>query len=284
MRHSLTSSSGGGESGPELGRSVIDLVIWPLGNEVSALLAAHRPLGGDLVGDLVRESVRMLMRELIETERSERSGASRSARTDSRQTDRHGSRPRQVATPAGDDELAAPQANKDSFFSSILDPRRPIDQSLAADSALRGGDGVLRARCLRREASTAWSRRLVADSGISVSEVSWICSLYETIGAFRTRTPGPRRVRRVYLDATFLHVAIRPSQVVSKVVVVATGVSTAGEREIFGPGLGPSIGDSEDEVFWKGPKVRGLGKHGSGQDRGLFGCSNSIRYPSGSVT
>ena len=42
-------------------------------------------------------------------------------------------------------------------------------------------------------------------------------------------------------------------------VVVATGVTAAGEREI----LGLDVGDSEDEVFWRGfltaLKQRGLG-------------------------
>jgi putative transposase len=46
--------------------------------------------------------------------------------------------------------------------------------------------------------------------------------------------------------------------VTSMVVIVATGVTATGEREI----LGLDVGDSEDEVFWKGSmtglKQRGL--------------------------
>jgi putative transposase len=49
------------------------------------------------------------------------------------------------------------------------------------------------------------------------------------------------------------------SQVTSMAVVVATGVTATGEREI----LGLDVGDSEDEVFWRGfltsLKQRGLG-------------------------
>src|SRR3954453_20622875 len=66
---------------------------------VSELLEAFR--AGEGV-DLVRESVRIVMQELIETEASELIGAGRYERTDARVTDRNGSRPRLVATQAGD--------------------------------------------------------------------------------------------------------------------------------------------------------------------------------------
>ena len=62
---------------------------------VSELLEAFRT--GDGV-DLIRESVRMVMQELIETEATERIGAGRYERTESRVTDRNGSRERLLAT------------------------------------------------------------------------------------------------------------------------------------------------------------------------------------------
>jgi Transposase, Mutator family len=49
--------------------------------------------------DLISESVRLVMQELIETEASEQIGADRYQRTSSRVTDRNGSRPRLVASP-----------------------------------------------------------------------------------------------------------------------------------------------------------------------------------------
>jgi hypothetical protein len=51
----------------------------------------------------------------------------------------------------------------------------------------------------------------------------------------------------VFVDATYLHVR-RAGQVTSMAVVVATGVTAAGGREV----LGLDVGDSEDEVFWRG--------------------------------
>ena len=86
-------------------------------------------------------------------------------------------------------------------------------------------------------------------TGMSKSEVSRICAgLDETVGAFRVRTLGHAAFPYVFLDATYLHVreAAR-GQVVSKAVVVATGVTEHGGREI----LGLDVGDSEDETFWR---------------------------------
>ena len=95
----------------------------------SELLEAFR--AGEGV-DLVRESVRLVMQELIETEASERIGADRYERTDTRITDRNGSRPRLLATQAGDVQLRIPKLRKGSFFPVILEPRRRIDQALYA--------------------------------------------------------------------------------------------------------------------------------------------------------
>ncbi len=65
---------------------------------LSELLDAFR--AGEGV-DLIRESVRMVMQELIEAEATERIGASRHERAESCLTDRNGSRPRLLATRAG---------------------------------------------------------------------------------------------------------------------------------------------------------------------------------------
>jgi putative transposase len=82
--------------------------------------------------DLIRESVRMVLQELIETEASDVIGAARYERTDSRVNQRNGSRPRILATQAGDIDLWIPKLRKGSFFPLTLEPRRRIDQALYA--------------------------------------------------------------------------------------------------------------------------------------------------------
>ena len=158
------------------------------------------------------------------------------------------------STQAGDVELAIPKRRKGSFFPSILEPRRRIDQALyavvmeayVAGVSIRAVDDLVAA--------------LGIASGISKSEVSRICAgLDEIVGAFRTRQLDHVEFPYVYLDATYLHVRNATSQVVSMAVVVATGITADGSREI----LGCDIGDSEDETFWRGflrsLKQRGLG-------------------------
>jgi putative transposase len=215
----------------------------------SELLEAFR--AGEGV-DLIRESVRLVMQELIETEATQQIGADRYERTDSRVTDRNGSRPRLVATQAGDIELRIPKLRKGSFFPAILEPRRRIDQALYAVVMEAYVNGV------STRAVDDLVTALGVESGISKSEVSRICAgLDEQVEAFRNRPLHHTTFPYVFLDATYLHVR-RTGQVTSMAVVVATGVTGDGGREV----LGVDVGDSEDEVFWRGflrtLKQRGL--------------------------
>lgn len=209
---------------------------------LSELFDAFR--AGDGV-DLIRESVRTVLQELIEYEAASAIGAERYERTDERVTERNGTRPRLLTTKAGDVELRIPKLRKGSFFPSILEPRRRIDQALYAVVMEAYVHGV----------STRSVDDLVTalgvESGISKSEVSRICEqLDEMVGAFRTRRLDHTAFPYVYLDATYLHVRNKPGkggQVVSMAVVVATGIAADGSREV----LGVDVGDSEDETFWR---------------------------------
>jgi putative transposase len=86
-------------------------------------------------------------------------------------------------------------------------------------------------------------------TGISKSEVSRICAgLDETVGAFRTRTLGHTASRTCsWTRPTCTCARARAGRSWSKAVVVATGVTEHGTREI----LGLDVGDSEDETFWR---------------------------------
>ena len=159
-----------------------------------------------------------------------------------------------MTTQAGDIGLRIPKLRKGSFFPSILEPRRRIDQALYAVVMEAYVNGV----------STRSVDDLVgalgATSGIKKSEVSRICAgLDEVVGAFRTRRLDHVEFPYVYLDATYLHVRNQTSQVTSMAVVIATGITATGEREV----LGVDVGDSEDEAFWRSflrtLKGRGLG-------------------------
>ena len=89
-------------------------------------------LKSDESGDLVRQMVYFLYQLLIDAEATDVVQAERHERTLSRTTHRNGSRPRLLSTKAGDLELKIPKLRKGSFFPSVLERRRRIDQALYA--------------------------------------------------------------------------------------------------------------------------------------------------------
>ena len=189
--------------------------------------------------DLVRQMVGFLYQALIEAEASEAIGAEPHERSATRTTRRNGHRSRTLSTKAGDVDLKIPKLRRGSFFPSVLERRRRVDQALYAVVMEAYVHGV----------STRKVDDLVAalgvEAGLSKSEVSRICAEMDAdLEAFRTRpltTPFPY----LFLDATYVKARVG-GRVVSRAVVVATGVATSGDREI----LGLSLGDSEDEAFW----------------------------------
>jgi len=221
-------------------------------SDLLELLDAIRA-GGDL--DVVRTSVEMVLQALIDAEVTEVIGAEPHERTPARTNQRNGSRARLLSTKAGDVELKIPKLRSGSFFPSVLERRRRIDRALFAVVMEAYVHGV----------STRKVDDLVAalglESGISKSEVSRICGeLDTTLEAFRTRSLEHIEFPYVFLDATFLKGRVG-GRVVSRAVVVATGVSREGDREV----LGVDVGDSEDGAFWTQflRSLRARGLHGT---------------------
>ncbi len=135
---------------------------------------------------------------------------------------------------------------------SLLERRRRIDKALHAvvmeayvhGVSTRSVDDLVNA--------------LGVSAGISKSEVSRICAgLDKEISAFRERPLTHTEFPYVFADATFCKVRVG-AHVVSQALVVATGVSMDGTREV----LGTAVGDSESFEFWReflaSLKARGL--------------------------
>jgi len=219
-------------------------------SDLSELLDAVRA-GGDI--DVIRRSVELVLQALIEAEATEVIGAARYERNEGRTTWRNGSRDRVLATKAGDVELKIPKLRSGTFFPSILERRRRIDRALFAVVMEAYVHGVSTRKVDDLVAA------LGAASGISKSEVSRICAgLDEEMAAFRSRPLGHVEFPYVFLDATYLKGRVR-HQVVGRAVVVATGITADGDREV----LGLAVGDTEDEAFWteflRSLRSRGLG-------------------------
>jgi putative transposase len=222
----------------------------------SALDALGERLGDtdSVLAASIAEILTDAIQELIEAEVTARIGAEPGERTLARTNQRNGHRPKLVSTPAGDLELAIPKLRKGSFFPELLEPRRRIDKALWAvimtayitGTSTRKVDDLVKA--------------LGCDSGISKSTVSRICKHIDAdVAVLRNRDLSHQAFVYIWLDATYVHVR-ENGQVISKAVVIATGLRADGHREV----LGVDIGDSENETFWT-EFLRSL------KDRGLHG-------------
>ena len=167
-------------------------------------------------------------------------GAQRYERTPQRTNRRNGTRPKTVATTAGEVELAIPKLRTGSFFPSLLHPRRRVDKALYAVICSAWIEGV----STRKVDDLV--KALGNESGISRSTVSRICKdIDEGVHEFLARRLDRTWFPYLFVDATYLDVRVG-HRVVSRALVVATGVSAEGRREI----LGMALGDAETVDFW----------------------------------
>src|SRR4051812_29837553 len=219
----------------------------------SALLEVLETLKAADVDDRIRQAAVTIYQALIEAELTAVIGAAPHERTEMRVAQRNGHRPRLLSTTAGDLELRIPKLRTGSFFPSLLERRRRVDQALFAVVMEAHLHGV----STRKVDDLV--KALGADTGISKSEVSRICAdLDAEVSTFRDRSLAGLSFPYVFVDATYCKARVN-RRVVSQAVVVATGVRADGWREV----LGFAVGDSEDGAFWtaflRTLKARGLG-------------------------
>jgi putative transposase len=224
-------------------------------------------------GDLMRRLLATMLQLLVDAEATAFIGAEPHERSDARTNQRNGTRDKLVATAAGDLTIKIPKVRSGSFFPSLLTPRRRVDIALHAVVMQAWIEGV----------STRKVDDLVAalgvESGISKSEVSRICAQLDgDVAAWRERSLAEQATPYVFLDATYCKARVH-GRVVSRAVVIATGVTADGHREV----LGVDVGDSETEDFWteflRGLRERGL--HGvqlviSDAHRGLINAIGTV--------
>ena len=225
----------------------------------SALLEVLDALKASDSTDVIRHALQVMLQQLIDAEATAFIGAEPHERTDARITQRNGTRSKTITTAAGDVDLSITKLRRGRSSPRLLERRRRIDQALFAvimeayvtGTSVRKVDNLVRA--------------LGADTGISKSEVSRICAdLDEEVAAFADRSLAETAFPYVFLDATYCKARVggarngKGSRVVSQAVVVATGVTADGRREV----LGFAVGDSEDGAFWtaflRSLKARGL--------------------------
>jgi putative transposase len=189
--------------------------------------------------DLLLEALGRGLHQIMEAEVSQLCGAGFRERSEERQASRNGYRERLFETRMGTVDLSIPKLRQGSYLPSFLEPRRRWEQAFVNVVSEAYVLGV--------------STRKVDDlvkamgaGGISKSEVSRLAqSLDEQVQAFRRRKLD-KTYPYLWLDALYLKVR-EGSQVLSKAVLVAYGVSEFGEREV----VGCEVADGEMEDAWK---------------------------------
>jgi transposase-like protein len=163
-----------------------------------ALLEVLEVLKAAEVDDRIRQAAETIYQALIEAELTAVIGAFPHQRTQARTGQRNGYRPRTVSTTAGDLDLKIPRLRTGSFFPSLLERRRRVDQSLFAVIM----EAYLHGTSTRKVDDLV--KALGADTGISKSEVSRICADLDTeVAVFRDRTLAGQPFPYVFLDATY---------------------------------------------------------------------------------
>jgi putative transposase len=190
--------------------------------------------------DLLRDMLQFVAQRLMDMDVESLCAAFYGERSPDRLNSRNGYRERLWETRAGSVDLKIPKLRKGSYFPGFLEPRRTAEKALAAVIQEAYIQGV----------STRSVDELVKAmgmSGISKSQVSRLCSeIDERVRAFLDR-PIEGDWPYLWIDATYVK-SREAGRIVSKAVIIAVGVNTAGVREVLGMAIGPS----EAEPFWTG--------------------------------
>jgi transposase-like protein len=194
----------------------------------------------EVQGDLLRQMVQLVAEGLMSAEANAVCDADYGERSSERVNRRNGYRTRRWDTRVGTMDLRIPKLRQGSYFPHfLLEPRRRSERALVAVVVESYVLGV----------STRKVERLVEAMGlgrISRSQVSELVKqLDEQVKAFRTRRLEGGPYPFVWLDALVMKVR-EDGRVVNTAVVVATGVSSEGRREI----LGMDLFTTEDEAAW----------------------------------
>ena len=189
--------------------------------------------------DQLRQLLKEATERLMNAEADALCGAGYRERSSERVNARNGYRGRPWETRLGEIDLQIPKLRKGSYFPEwLLEPRRRSEKALMAAIAEAYVLGV----------STRRVERLLETlglSGISKSRVSEIVAdLDPAIEAFRQR-PLTLAYPYVWLDALVMKCREEGTGV-NVSVVVATGVSSEGQREV----LGVDVFTSEDGAAW----------------------------------
>jgi len=201
--------------------------------------------------DAIPEMLRVLINQVMQAERSNYLQAGEYERTEDRKGHANGYKPKTVRTRMGEITFAVPQVREGGFYPSALEKGLRSERALVATLAEMYVQGV----STRKVKAITEELCGIEVSAMQVSRAT--AQLDEVLQEWRERPLG--EIAYLFVDARYEKVR-QAGQVRDAAVLVASGITPQGERQV----LGVSVSLSEHEAHWKA-FLKGL------KDRGLNG-------------
>jgi len=199
--------------------------------------------------EAVPELLRVLINNVMQVERSKYLQAGEYERTEDRKGHANGYKPKTVRTRMGEITFAVPQVREGGFYPAALEKGLRSERALVTTLAEMYVQGV----STRRVKAITEQLCGIEVSAMQVSRAA--AQLDEVLLQWRERPLG--EITYLYVDARYEKVR-EAGQVRDAAVLVASGITPAGERQV----LGVSVSLSEHETHWKaflqGLKDRGM--------------------------
>jgi putative transposase len=201
--------------------------------------------------EAIPELMRVLINNAMQVERSKYLQAEQYERTENRKGHANGYKPKTMKTRVGEITFAVPQVREGGFYPSALEKGLRSERALTITLAEMYVQGV----STRKVKAITEQLCGVEVSATQVSRAT--AQLDEILQGGRERPLG--EINYLYVDARYEKVR-EAGQVRDAAVLVATGITPEGERQV----LGVSVSLSEHEIHWKA-FLKSL------KDRGLTG-------------
>ncbi len=188
--------------------------------------------------EAVPELMRILINNVMQVERSKYLQAEEYERTEDRKGHANGYKPKTVRTRIGEITFAVPQVREGGFYPSALEKGLRSERALVTTLAEMYVQGV----STRKVKAITEELCGIEISSMQVSRAA--AQLDEVLQEWRERPLG--EISYLYVDARYEKVR-EAGQVRDAAVLVASGITPEGERQI----LGVSVSLSEHETHWK---------------------------------
>ena len=201
--------------------------------------------------EAVPELVRVLLNSVMQAERSKYIQAEEYERTEERKGHANGYKPKTVKTRIGEITFAVPQVREGGFYPSALEKGVRSERALVIALAEMYVQGVStrKVKAITEE---------LCGFEISATQVSRAAAQLDgVLQEWRERPLG--EIRYLFVDALYEKVR-EAGQVRDAAVLVASGITPEGERQV----LGVSVSLSEHETHWRTflKNLKGRGMYG----------------------